>query len=72
MNYNNSDSRVNIAIRRARDRADIPNSDGFNLEVLLRNGVWKATSVVWSHGAQMHHLNGVNIADVVDWRPLAP
>ena len=57
-------------LQKQRDRADIPNQDGFNLSVLLKSGIWKNTTVVWSHGAQMHHLNGVKITDVVTWEPL--
>lgn len=53
-----------------RTASDIPNQVGFTLSVLLRNGVWKNTSVVWSKGASMFHLNGVKISDVKTWEPL--
>jgi hypothetical protein len=50
--------------------SDIPNEEGFNVRVLMRNGEQRNTTVVWSHGAQMFHLNGISVADVRGWTPM--
>lgn len=53
-----------------REPRDIPNQDGFNLLVTLKNGVQKSTTVVYSKAQQCHHLNGISFTDVRTWEPL--